>query len=176
MYFERKDPDSVKAPAILHNIADIPNGVTIKTTGLTPGELPDATPIYPDSEGLYSLVATVKVVETAAANAVNYSVAKGHQFKVGQKIYKDASTNVDISAINTTDATKDVITVSATLGAKAIGANLTQGNLPKAVAITGSPATIEAGKNLFVPAVVIGVVNKNIMPQPDNKPDGIQYV
>lgn len=176
MYVERKDPESVKAPSILHNVADIPNGVTVKTTGLASGELPEATPLYPDTDGLYSPVATSKVVETAASNAVNYSVAKGHQFKVGQKIYKDASTTVDISAINTTDAGKDVITVSATLGAKAVGDVLTQGALPKAVAITGSSATIESGKNLFVPALVIAVVNKNITPQPANKPDGVYYV
>lgn len=176
MYIERKQPEESQVVAILHNIADIPNGVTVKTTGLSSGDLPDATPLYPITDGLYSIVASAKTVETAAANAVNYSVAKGHQFKVGQKIYKDASTNVDISAISSTDPAKDVITVSATLGAKAVGDLLSQGDLPKAIAVTGSWATIEVGKNLFVPAIVIGVVNKNISPEPANKPAGVHYV
>lgn len=176
MYIERKQPEESKVVAILHNIADIPNGVTIKTSGLAPGELPDATPVYPSTDGMYEIVGSAKVVETAASNAVNYAVAKGHQLKVGQKVYKDANTDVDISAIDSSNAAKDVITLSATIGAKAVGATLSQGNLPKAVAITGSYATIETGRNLFVSAIVIGVVNKKISPEPANKPAGIQYV
>ncbi len=177
MYIERKQPEGTPAAAILHNIADIPGGVTIKTSDLVPGDLPEATPVYKDSaSGLYLVVATGKLVETAAAAATTYAVAKGHQLKVGQKLYKDAANTVDITAIDKTDAAKDVVTVSATLGAKAVGSLLTQGALPKAVAITGSAGTIETGKNLFLPATVIGVVSKNIFPQPDNKPDGIQYV
>lgn len=176
MYIERKQEET-PATSILHKVADIPNGVTIKTTGLLAGTvIAEATPVYPDANGLYAALGTAKVVETAAANAVNYSVAKGHNFLVGQKIYKDDSTNVDISAINTSNVDKDVITVSATLGAKAIGAKLTEGDAPSAIAITGEPHTVEIGKNVFASAWVIAVVNKNMSPEPANKPPLVQYV
>lgn len=176
MYIERKQEET-PATSILHKVADIPNGVTIKTTGLATGTvIPEATPLYVASEGLYAALATAKIVEVAAANAVNYSVAKGHMLLVGQKIYKDATTNVDISAINTTDATKDVITVSATLGAKALGALLSQGGVSPSVAITGESHTVQVGRNEFSSAWVIAVVNKNMSPEPANKPPLVQYV
>lgn len=176
MYIERKQEET-PATSILHKVADIPNGVTIKTTGLAVGTvIAEATPVYQDSNGLYAALGTAKVIETAAANAVNYSVAKGHNLIVGQKIYKDESTDVDISAINTAGADKDVITVSATLGAKAIGAKLSQGGVADAIAITGESHTVEANKNVFASAWVIAVVNKNMSPEPANKPAGVYYV
>ncbi|TDX83984.1 hypothetical protein [Epilithonimonas xixisoli] len=176
MYIERKQEET-PATSILHKVADIPNGVTIKTTGLANGTvIAEATPLYPDANGLYAVLGTAKVVEVAAANAVNYSVAKGHTLLVGQKLYKDASTNVDISAINTTDPTKDVVTVSATLGAKAIGGLLSQGNVAQSVAITGESHTVQAGRNVFASGWVIAVVNKNMSPEPANKPALVQYV
>lgn len=175
MYIERKQEET-PANSFYHKVADIPNGVTIKTSGLTVGVvIPEATPLYPDTDGLYSPVGTGRIVEVAVSNAVNYSVAKGHLFKVGQKLYKDATTTVDISAINTTDLSKDVITVSATLGAKTVGNVITQGDLTKSVVVTGESHTVETGKNVFTSAWVIAVINKNMSPEPANKPDGVYY-
>lgn len=175
MYIERKQEET-PANSFYHKVADIPNGVTIKTAGLTSGTvIPEATPLYPDTDGMFSPVGVAKIVETAAANAVNYSIAKGHVLKVGQKLQKDASTSVDISAINTSDTSKDVVTVSATLGAKTIGSVVTQGDLAKSVAVTGESHTVETGKNVFTSAWVIAVVNKNMSPEPANKPDGVYY-
>lgn len=176
MYIERKQEET-PATSILHKVADIPNGVTIKTSGLLAGTvISEATPLYLDSGGLYAAIGTARVVENAAANAVNYSVAKGHNFLVGQKIYKDDATDVDISAINTSNADKDIITVSATLGVKAVGSKLTQGDVAKTIAITGEPHTVETGKNIFSSAWVIAVVNKNMSPEPANKPPLVLYV
>lgn len=175
MHIERKQEET-PAVSFYHKVADIPNGVTIKTQDFVPGTIiPEVSPIYTDNDGLYSVVGVARVVETAAANAVNYSVAKGHTLKVGQKLIKDGSTNVDISAINTTNTEKDVVTVSATLGAKSIGSVVTQGDLPKPVAVTGEAHIVETGKNIFSSAWVIAVINKNMSPEPASKPDGVYY-
>ena len=175
MYIERKQEET-PAVSFYHKIADIPNGVTIKTQGITNGTvIPEGSPVYADNDGLYSIVGVANVVEVAASNAVNYSVAKGSILKVGQKLIKDSSTSVDITSINTTDPTKDIITVSATIGAKTIGSVLTQGELPKPVAVTGELHTVETGKNIFSSAWVIAVINKNMSPEPASKPDGVYY-
>lgn len=127
MHIERRQEEGAQKIAILHKIADIPGGVTVKTTGLTAGILPEATLITRDSGKLWKAIASAKVVEAANATATDYIVAKGHLFVVGGKINKTGNTNVNITAINTTDPAKDIITVDATLGAKAVNESLVQG-------------------------------------------------
>ena len=43
MYIERRQEEGPQKIAILHKVADIPGGVTVKTTGLTASILPEAT-------------------------------------------------------------------------------------------------------------------------------------
>lgn len=162
--------------AFFHKIADIPGGVTVKTTGLTASELPEATPIAVGPNGIYLPIATAKVVETAGSSAVTYAVAKGHVFVVGDKIAKTSSVNVNITAIDKTDANKDVITVDATLGAKAVDSTVTAGAVGAAVAVTGSTEKIRKNNDLYVSAWVIAVLNKNIVGEPDSKPAGVLYI
>lgn len=162
--------------AFFHKIADIPGGVTVKTSGLTATELPEGTPIAKGANGLYLPIATGKVVEAAGAAAVTYAVAKGNVFIVGDKIAKSTSVNVNITAIDRTDANKDVITVDATLGAKAVDSTVTAGGVGAAVAVTGSTEKIRKNNDLYVSAWVIAVLNSKIVGEPDSKPAGVLYL
>lgn len=177
-HIERVPEEGANRSGIYHRVADIPNGVTVKTADFPEGVklLPEGSLLAPAADGLYAVVGTTKVVETAAADATAYAVAKGSSFIVGSKIIKNGSTNVNVTAVDRSDVNKDVITVDVTLGAKAVGATLTEKGAADPVAITGEEVKYTKGQNLFVSAWVIAVVNKNIIPEPAVKPAGVYFV
>lgn len=169
----KKDNRVVKC--ILHRVADIPGGVTVQVANLGGSALFEGTPIGKGSNGLYVVCKTAQVITEATEAATTYEVAKGHHFKVGDRFATAACNGQTITAIDKTDAAKDVITVGTTLGAKIIagtcafessGANKTLKVTP--VAIAGSNYDVENGDNLFVDAWVIGVVKEANAPAVDN--------
>ena len=176
MHIERRQQDAAKKNAIFHKIADLPGGVTVETTGLTAEIIPEATLLTPGTGGKWKTIAEAVVLEVASASATDYVVKKGHLFKVEDKILKSGSTTVNITAINTTDANKDTITVDATLGAKAVGDSLVEGGKGNAVGITGEDVVIKTGANAWVSCWVNAVINSAIKPEPANKPTGVIYV
>lgn len=160
----KKDNRVVKC--ILHRVADIPGGVTVQVANLGGSALFEGTPLGKGSNGLYVVCKTAQVITKANASATTYEVAKGHHFKVGDRFATDACDGQTITAIDKSDAAKDVITVGTTLGAivkagtcafESSGANKTLKVAP--VAIAGSNYDVENGENLFTDAWVIGVVN-----------------
>lgn len=160
----KKDNRVVKC--ILHRVADIPGGVTVQVANLGGSALFEGTPLGKGSNGLYVVCKTAQVITEANASATTYEVAKGHHFKVGDRFATDACNGQTITAIDKSDAAKDVITVETTLGAivkagtcafESSGANKTLKVAP--VAIAGSNYDVENGENLFTDAWVIGVVN-----------------
>lgn len=160
----KKDNRVVKC--ILHRVADIPGGVTVQVANLGGSALFEGTPLGKGSNGLYVVCKTAQVITEANASATTYEVAKGHHFKVGDRFATDACNGQTITAIDKSDAAKDVITVKTTLGAivkagtcafESSGDNKTLKVAP--VAIAGSNYDVENGENLFTDAWVIGVVN-----------------
>lgn len=122
---ERKS-DSRVIKAILHRIADIPGGVTINVADLGGSLLQEGTPICVGSNGMYNVLKTAKVV-TEYVNGTSLEIAKGHHFKVGDKIANEAGTMyANITAIDkTTNADKDVLTLTAQFAAgMAVGTKL----------------------------------------------------
>ena len=165
----KKDNRVVKC--ILHRVADIPDGVTVSVAYLGGSALFVGTPLAKCANGLYVVCKTAQVITEATATATTYEVAKGHHFKVGDRFATSACNGQLITAIDKTDAAKDVITVGTTLGAvvtagtcafESSGANKTLKNTPGAIA--GSNHDVENGDNLFVDAWVIGVVNTATAP------------
>jgi len=160
--------------SILHRVADIPGGVTIKTASLGGSALYEGTPVGPlgDGSGMYGVAKTAKLVTQAANDATTYEVAKGHHFKVGDYFATGSTNGKQITAIDkTTNSDKDVITLSATLGVVvAIGAVMFQstgGNTTLAVtpnAVVGSNLDVEDADNLFVDAWLIAVVKDTVAP------------
>lgn len=148
MRIDRKK-DERTVHACTHNLADIPNGVTVAVADLTPGvALREGSALGKDEAGLYHLVKTAAVVEAANATAKAYKVGKGHHFKVGDIVMvKTGAKAYAITAIDTTAATFDTITVGTTLGeAVAVGAVLTQ----------AAEATADASAFKYAPFVACG--------------------
>ena len=162
----KKDNRVVKC--ILHRVADIPGGVTVSVANLGGSALFEGTPLAKGANGLYVVCKTAQVITEATATATTYEVAKGHHFKVGDRFATSACNGQLITAIDKTDAAKDVITVGTTLGAvvtagtcafESSGANKTLKNTP--VVIAGSNHDVENGDNLFVDAWVMCVMPTN---------------
>lgn len=165
----KKDSRAVKC--ILHRVADIPGGVTVKAASLGGTGLFEGTPLGAGPDGLFEVCKTVQVITEANEAATTYEVAKGHHFKVGDRFTTDDCDGQLITAIDKADLAKDVITVEATLGAtvkagtcafESGGADRTLKVTP--VAIAGSNEDVKDGDNLFVSAWVIGVVRGAVAP------------
>lgn len=156
---------------LLHRVADIPGGVTISVATLGGSALFEGTPFGVGSNGMYEVVKTAQILADATATATTYEVAKGHHFKVGDYFATEGCNGQTITLINKSDASKDVITVSTTLGA-AITANTcafasaASNKTPKVtpLGVVGSNEDVEANNNLFVSAWVIGVVKESNAP------------
>lgn len=164
------------AHACTHNLADIPNGVTVSAADLVAGGiLPEGGYIGADGAGLYHLIKTAKLTEAAGATATTYKVAKGHHFKPGDFIASDAGAKAyAITSIDTSsDPTYDTITVGTTLGASLkAGDALVQAKAeatkaefkyaPKAV--LGDSYPVEALSNHLATAVTIGQFKAALSP------------
>ena len=167
----KRAKDNRVVKCILHRIADIPGGVTVKTANLGGTALFEGTPIGKGKDGVFEVCKTAQIVTKAEASATTYEVAKGHHFKVGDRFATDACNGQTITAIDKSDVTKDIITVDTTLGAvvnagtcafESSGANKTLKVVP--VAIAGSNEDVDANSNLFVSAWVHAVVRESNAP------------
>ena len=167
----KRAKDNRVVKCILHRIADIPGGVTVKTSNLGGTALFEGTPIGKGKDGVFEVCKTAQIVTKAEANATAYEVAKGHHFKVGDRFATDSCNGQSITAIDKSDATKDIITVGTTLGAvvnagtcafESSGANKTLKVVP--IAIAGSNEDVDEKSNLFVSAWVHAVVRESNAP------------
>lgn len=162
--------DTRVVKCIQHRVADIPGGVTVSVKNLVGGaNLLEGTPLAKGTDGVFVVVKTAQIVTDADASATAYEVAKGSLFAVGDKFAVDGNV-ATITAIDTSDSAKDVITVDATLGvAVSAGACAYESddsgklaNTP--IAIAGSNYTVVADTNLFVDAWVIATVLEDNAP------------
>lgn len=163
----KRKSDKRVVKCMLHRVADIPGGVTVSVAGLGGSALFEGTPIGKGTDGLFVVCKTAQIITDAIATATAYEVAKGHHFAVGDRFATESCNGQLITAIDKTDASKDIITVGTTLGAavkagvcafESAGANKTLKVVP--VAVAGSNEDVESGENLFVSAWVIGVVRE----------------
>ena len=97
----KKDNRVVKC--ILHRVADIPGGVTVKVANLGGTGLFEGTPLGVGSDGLFEVCKTAQILTEAIATATTYEVAKGHHFKVGDRFATDACNGQQITAIDKSD-------------------------------------------------------------------------
>lgn len=167
----KRQSDTRVVKSILHRVADIPGGVTVSVATLGGATLFEGTPIGKGSDGLFQVIKTAQIVTDAGVAATSYEVAKGSHFKVGDRFATASANGVTITAIDKSNAAKDVITVDKTLGVavkagecafESSGANKSLKYSP--VAVAGNNESIEAGDNVFEPAWVIGVVRESNAP------------
>lgn len=167
----KRQKDTRVRKCILHRVADIPGGVTVKTANLGGSVLLEGTHIGKGSEGLYEVCKSVEVLTKAAAEATAYEVKKGHHFQVGDKFTDGKSQAQNIAKIDKGDANKDVITLETTLGAEVPAGTIafeasgdTKTAKVKPEAIVGSTYDVIAGDNLFTDAWVMAVVRESNAP------------
>lgn len=167
----KRQSDTRVVKSILHRVADIPGGVTVSVATLGGATLFEGTPIGKGADGLFQVIKTAQIVTAAGDAATSYEVAKGSHFKVGDRFATASANGVTITAIDKSNAAKDVITVDKTLGVavkagecafESSGANKSLKYSP--VAVSGNNESIEAGDNVFEPAWVIGVVRESNAP------------
>ena len=171
----RKDERVVHA--CTHNLADIPNGVTVCSADLIAGVvLREGTAIGKDKAGLYHAIKTARITEAANNAATAYKVEKGHHFKKGDFVMlKVGATAYAITAIDTSEATHDTITVGTTLGVDAeVGNALVQAAAQSAdtksafkyapKALIGDSYDVKDLDNHLVVAVTIGQFKESVIP------------
>ncbi|MDA3918743.1 MAG: hypothetical protein PF690_17475 [Deltaproteobacteria bacterium] len=82
-------------------------------------ELDEGALVGKDANGIYHLVKTAELYEDEANTETAYKALKGHEFVVGDVIMASVITGsaaIAITAIDTTNANYDAITVGTTLG------------------------------------------------------------
>ena len=172
----KRKEDKRVVHACTHNLADIPNGVTVKSAELVSGSiLKEGTAIGKGSDGLYHVEKTALVVEAVAASGTSVKIAKGSHFKVGDFVMSAVNGKAyAITAIDTTNATYDTVTIGTAIGAiskdaiimLADGEHASSGAAFKFApkALTGDSYDVEALSNHLVSAVTIGQFKESVIP------------
>lgn len=106
----KRKKDSEMLDIFLTKVADVPGGVSIKSSVLTGGIIKIGTVVGPKNSGVCDVLKTAKVVSGGSTTAIR--VEKGHHFAIGDfagaKLLGKAYA---ITAIATDNADYDVITV-----------------------------------------------------------------
>lgn len=170
----RKDVSTKKV--IMHRVADIRGGVSIKTADLSGDMLPEGTLIGAPVDGICPVCKVARIQTGSIGTAIN--VDKGHPFKTGDFVMlAEGGAAYPIASIVSTAADKDVINVGTSVGSPAAGdylleaaAEATGGEGSKSalkvvpVAITGTSVPVTPNDNLIVDAWVIAVCNNGNIP------------
>lgn len=160
--------DSAVSKIVFHKmIEDLQGGVTVSVADYTDGFiLPAGSVVGKGSNGLFRILKTAKLTANATNTATTYSVAKGHGFKVGEFLASATGAKAyAITAIDTSDAGFDVLTVGTTLGValtagqglfKALGqaTSNTSEFFVTPYAVTGQDLKLIAGDNNFIDAYI----------------------
>lgn len=171
----RKD---VRTPrVVMHRIADIRGGVSVKASELGGDFLNEGAVLsVADEKGLCHVVKIAQVAAEVGATDKTIKVKKGHNFTKGDFIMtKVGGVAYDITAIETEGSkTFDTITVSTTLGAIAQGGFIVEAAakststtsalkyVPQSINGTGKP--FREGDNLDTDAWLIAVTKGNPLP------------
>lgn len=160
--------------AFATKLEDIQGGGTVAIADLAQAVVNEGTPLGVDANGIYHVVKTAKMQADAAADATTYAVLKGHNFKVGDFVTKAAGAAAyAITAIDTTNEAKDVITVGTTLGAASEGDILIHAAAEsadasvakhKTIGLVGTGFDVIAGDNHTTDIVVRGSVKEALCP------------
>ncbi|MDR1652495.1 MAG: hypothetical protein LBS01_02365 [Prevotellaceae bacterium] len=175
----KRKKDNRVVRAFTHYLADIPNGVTIKTADLTQKVLLEGTPIGKAENGLYGVVKTATLTAAATAAATTITVKKGHNFKAGDFVMLTTGGKayaITAIAAGATDPNSDDITIETALGLAgktgdvlleaASQATGTQSNFKyQPLALTGDSYDVPNLSNLLVNAwTIASVYEANIQP------------
>lgn len=162
--------------AFATKLETVPGGRTIAVADLVQATLLAGTPVGKDANGLGHVVKVAVVHAEAANDATTIKVKKLHDLKVGNHICSAEGAKAQtITAIDTTNATYDTITIGTTLGV-VIAANA---HIYEAAAasqetasalkytpdgLVGEDVTLQAGGSNLASVVVRGSVYDSNIP------------
>lgn len=116
----KKENELQSVPVFVEIGYDYPGGGTLDKTGFTDGEILKAGSLvkFDESTRLVTILKTAKIVENAAGGATSYKISKGSKLVVTDAVAAVVGgLSYAITAINTSNADYDTITVGTSLGA-----------------------------------------------------------
>lgn len=151
-------------------LEDKVGGICIAAADLTQATLAAGTPVGLDVNGLAHVIKQAIMADTATDSATDYKVDKGHNLKVGDPVASAVSgAAYDITAINTSNANYDTLTLGTTLGVALAADDIlflaaAESASDAALAytplgLTGHDIDIVTGSNPLVDCIVRGSVN-----------------
>lgn len=173
----QKRKDSRLPKVFEHKVADIRGGVSVATEDLNVDYLAEGRPLSaPDSNGICHVVKYAKVQANATDSATKIKVYKGHDFKVSDVVFAaENGAAYAITAIDTSNAAYDELTVGTTLGAALTKdtSYLFQGAAAGAsgaalkyepLTLVGTGKPVIANDNINTDAWMIGTTKGNSLP------------
>ena len=101
-----------------HRVADIPGGVSVKTSELGGDYLFEGTPLSAPDNGICHVVKQAVVTAKVEATETEVKVQKGHHFKVDDVLLLSVGGKASkITKIDTSRKAADTLTLSAAIGA-----------------------------------------------------------
>lgn len=172
-----KRSKDVRTPHVLmHKIADIRGGVSVKTSELGGDWLREGAVLGTPTNGICPVVKFAEVLTSVTATGKDIQVGKFHNFKVGDFVMTGVGgVAYNITAIDTTTSkTVDTITVATALGAidkggfiiEAAAQSTTTTSALKytPLAVVGTGKQVDTSGNIDTDAWVIGVTKGNLLP------------
>lgn len=163
-YRKTETPEKV---VFVTKLETVPGGGTVAVKDLGDSRVYAGSPLRKANTGLYHVIKIAKVVEAVSKTGTTVKVAKGSHFKAGDTIGVAGTANTTVAAIDRAGSTSyDTITLTATLGALAVGAVIEQianatshsGYVP--YGFVGETFDVEANGNHLQSIVVRGTIDE----------------
>jgi hypothetical protein len=159
----RESDAAAEKVVFVTKLEDIPGGATVAIADFVNDHIvPAGSVVSKDSNGLFHVLKTAKLHTAATNSATDYLVLKGHGFKVGDFIAALTGAKAyAITAITTTNADYDTLTLGTTLGvaiaqyagifqALAEAASNTSAFKVTPIGVTGHSIQLKTGDNITV--------------------------
>lgn len=139
-------------------------GYLVDETAIPSGTkwLPKGAPMSLLASGKVAVCKTAKVYEAAAASATSLKVSKGHLFAVGDKVFGST-----ISAINSSNADYDVLTISALAKKADKDAVVDDGTAANVIGLNYATIALD-GQQSCTPTIQAYEIEEDSLPYPIN--------
>lgn len=163
----RKRRDDKTPHVFIHKIADVRGGVSVKASELGGNYLREGAFLSAPVDGVCHVVKTAEVASAVSGSDTTIKVKKHHNFKVGDVVMAEPTKIAKkITAIDESNKTYDVLTVSAAIGAVTAGKSIVEATAEASSgalkyepqSIVGTGKEFDGKTNINTDAWVIGVV------------------
>lgn len=168
----RKDTNTPRV--LMHKIADIRGGVSIKVSELGGDFLKEGSVLSAPDNGICHVVKVAEVIEAVTATGKTVKVKKGHNFKQGDfAMLIENGAAVEIESVDSKGKDSDTIKIKAALGVINVGDCIAEAKEASTstsalkytpLAIAGTGKSFSSDSNLDVDAWLIAVTKGNRLP------------